>query len=196
MGRYQMTVVRPIGVRAQASIHWLSPEQKLYKRSFSGSYLRCVHPRLVQNVLYKLDEGSYESHAGGRSLAHLARSQSYWWPYIQNDAVEYVKKCDKYKKHAHNTHMSATDLHPIISLWPFAMWGLDIIGPFPKGSGKKRFLLVETNYFTKWVKVVPLVNIEELMWKLFFGRIQSLGSAFLRPLSRITIQELENTRLL
>ena len=61
-------------IRAKASKYWLSPEQKLYKRSFSGPYLRCVHPRLVQNVLYKLHEGSCGSHTGGRSLEHRARS--------------------------------------------------------------------------------------------------------------------------
>ena len=52
-------------VRAQASIYWLSPQQKLYKRSFSGPYLRCVHPRFVQNVLYELHEESCGSHTGG-----------------------------------------------------------------------------------------------------------------------------------
>ena len=33
--------------------------------------------------------------------------------------------------------------------WPFAQWGLDIVGPFPKAVGNKKYLLVGTDYFTK-----------------------------------------------
>uniref|UniRef100_A0A2N9FB78 Integrase catalytic domain-containing protein n=1 Tax=Fagus sylvatica TaxID=28930 RepID=A0A2N9FB78_FAGSY len=35
------------------------------------------------------------SHTGGRSLAHRAISQGYWWPYMQADALKYVRECDK-----------------------------------------------------------------------------------------------------
>lgn len=34
-------------IKAQAVRYWLSLDQKLYRKSFSGSYLRCVHPRKV-----------------------------------------------------------------------------------------------------------------------------------------------------
>ena len=36
---------------------------------------------------------------------------------------------------------------------------MDIVGPFPKAVGNKRWLLVDTDYFTKWVKTEPLANI-------------------------------------
>ena len=56
------------------------------------------------------------------------------------------------------------------SLWPFAQWGLDIIGPFPKAAGNKRYLLVGTDYFTKWVEVEPLANIRDADAKRFVWR--------------------------
>ena len=47
-------------------------------------------------------------------------------------------------------HSSAEGvLNPLSSLWPFAQWGLDIIGSFPKAIGNRRWLLVGTDYFTK-----------------------------------------------
>ena len=49
-----------------------------------------------------------------------------------------------------------------------AQWGLDIVGPFPKVVGNKRYLLVDTDYFTKWVKVKPLANIKDVDTKKFF----------------------------
>ena len=54
--------------------------------------------------------------------------------------------------------------------WSFAQWGLDIVGPFPKATRNKRFLLVSTDYFTKWVEAKPLANIRDADAKKFFWR--------------------------
>ena len=64
-------------VRRKATRYWLSENQKLYKRSFSGPYLLCVHPELTESILEELREGIYGSHIGGRSLAHRAFTQGY-----------------------------------------------------------------------------------------------------------------------
>jgi hypothetical protein len=34
--------------------------------------------------------------------------------------------------------------------WPFAVWGVDILGPFPRAVGGDRFLFVTIDKFTKW----------------------------------------------
>ena len=54
--------------------------------------------------------------------------------------------------------------------WPFAQWGLDIMGPFPIRRRQLKFLVVAIDYFTKWVKIEPLVtitekNIQNFVWK-------------------------------
>ena len=50
---------------------------------------------------------------------------------------------------------------PITTPWPFAQWGIDIMGTFPPGKKHVRFLVVAMNYFTKWVETKPLVTITE-----------------------------------
>lgn len=102
-------------VKAKANRYWLSSDDKLFRRSFSGPYLGCVHPKQVQEVLHELHEGSYGSHTGARSLAHHARSQNYWWPFMQKDALAYTKKCDKCQKHAPIIHQPNTKLTPLTS---------------------------------------------------------------------------------
>ena len=57
-------------VRRKAPQFWLSENQKLYKRSFSGPYLLCIHPEAVEFILEELHEGICGSHTGGRSLSH------------------------------------------------------------------------------------------------------------------------------
>nr|CAN83045.1 hypothetical protein VITISV_015525 [Vitis vinifera] len=61
----------------------------LYKRSFTGPYLRCLGHSEAQYVLAELHEGICGNHSGGRSLAHRAHSQGYYWPTMKKDAAAY-----------------------------------------------------------------------------------------------------------
>ena len=65
-------------VRRKAPQFWLSKDRKLYKRSFSGPYLLCVHPEASESLLEELHKGVYGSHTRGRSLSHRALTQGYW----------------------------------------------------------------------------------------------------------------------
>uniref|UniRef100_A0A2N9FM34 RNase H type-1 domain-containing protein n=1 Tax=Fagus sylvatica TaxID=28930 RepID=A0A2N9FM34_FAGSY len=157
-------------IRRKAARFWLSKDLKLYRRSFSGPYLLCVHPDIIEDLLYEIHEGICGSHTGGRSLAHRALTQGYWWPYMQKDAVDYVRKCDKCQRFSHSVHQPAGELQPLVSPWPFAQWGMDLVGPLPKATGNRRWLIVATDYFTKWVEAEPLANIRDrdsikFVWK-------------------------------
>ena len=74
----------------------LSKDKRLYRPSFGGPYLLCLHPRVVKGLLTELHEGICDSHMVGRSLVHRVMMQGFWWPNMQRDVVEYVKKCDWY----------------------------------------------------------------------------------------------------
>ena len=69
-----------------------------------------------------------------------------------------------------NIHQPGGVLNPLFSPWPFAQWGLDIVGPFLKAIGNKKYLLVGTDYFTKWVETEPLANIRDVDVKKFFWK--------------------------
>ena len=64
-------------IRWKAPRFWLSEDQKLYKQSFSGPYLLCIHLEALELILEELHEGIYGSHTEGRSLAHYAITQGY-----------------------------------------------------------------------------------------------------------------------
>ena len=65
-------------IQRKAPQLWLSEDQKLYKRSFSGLYLLYIHPEASELLLKELHEGICGSHTGGRSIAHRAITQGYW----------------------------------------------------------------------------------------------------------------------
>ena len=66
-------------IRRKTPRFWLSKDQKLYKRSFSGPYLLCIYPKASELLLEELHEGICGSHTGGRFIAHRAITQGYWW---------------------------------------------------------------------------------------------------------------------
>jgi hypothetical protein len=72
----------------------------------------------------------------------------------------------------------AAMLHPIIKPWSFHGWALDFIGQTHPASFKvHRFVLVATDYFTKWTEVVPLKNMthKELIHFILEHIIHRLG---------------------
>ncbi|XP_058087561.1 uncharacterized protein LOC131234655 [Magnolia sinica] len=59
-------------------------------------------------------------------------------------------------------HVPPEDLHQTVTSWPFTAWGLDVIGPInPPSSKGKQYILVATDYFSKWTEVIALRNVKE-----------------------------------
>ncbi|GKV10869.1 hypothetical protein SLEP1_g22179 [Rubroshorea leprosula] len=113
----------------------------LYKRSFSLPLLRCLSPYEVEYALREVHEGVCGSHVGARTLAHKVLRQGYYWPNMYKDATYFVQKCLKCQFFAHLTHQPAEELASLVAPWPFAQWGLDLLGPFVKGVGGVTHLL-------------------------------------------------------
>ncbi|GKU96676.1 hypothetical protein SLEP1_g9888 [Rubroshorea leprosula] len=98
-------------------------------------------------------------HVGARTLAHKVLRQGYYWPNMYKDATHFVQRCPKCQFFAHLTHQPAEELTNLVAPWPFAQWGLDLLGPFVKGVGGVTHLIVGVDYFTKWVEARPLSSL-------------------------------------
>jgi hypothetical protein len=92
-------------------------------------------------------------------LAHKSTRAGYYWPTMNKDSVRLVQHCDKCQRFARVMRNPPEKLSPITSPWPFAKWGVDIVGPMPPGKGKQRFLLVAVDYFTKWAEAEAFATI-------------------------------------
>ena len=67
----------------------------LYKRGFSMPYLKCVDEEEARYILEEVHGGICGDHAGFRSLVNKVVRAGYFWPTMQVDAAEIVKRCDK-----------------------------------------------------------------------------------------------------
>ena len=102
-------------IQRNATRFWLPEDHKLYRRFYSGPYLLCVHPEASELLLEELHKGICGSHTGGRSLSHQALTQGYWWPGMQKEALEYVRKCDQCQRFASSIHQPGRVLNPLSS---------------------------------------------------------------------------------
>ena len=103
----------------------------LYKRGFSMPYLKCVDEEEARYILEEIHGGVCNDHAGPRSLVNKVVRTRYFWPTMQVDAAEIVKRCDKCQRYGNVQRLPAERLTTIASPWPFAQWGIDIIDPLP-----------------------------------------------------------------
>jgi Integrase core domain. len=60
---------------------------------------------------------------------------------------------------ARQSHVPAQDLQTIPLSWPFAVWGLDMVGPFKKAPGGFTHLFVAVDKFSKWIEAKPVTTI-------------------------------------
>ena len=66
-------------------------------------------------------------------------------------------------------------LNPQGVLTPFEKWGMDIIGPIDLASNGKSYILVCTDYLTKWVEVKAMKHahdekVAEFLYEEIFTR--------------------------
>ncbi|CAN6728508.1 unnamed protein product [Malus baccata var. baccata] len=78
------------------------------------------------------------------------------------DAIRISRSCDKCQRYATIPHSPPEPLTPMISPWPFAQWGLDLIGPMPAGKGKVRYAIVAVDYFTNFTyqASTPMLHLQ------------------------------------
>ena len=85
-----------------------------------------------------------------RWLIHTCR---YYWPTIAADCVAYAKGCEACQMYGPFQKVPAKELHTIVKPWPFRGCAMDLIGEIHPPSSKCHvFIIVATNYFTKWVE--------------------------------------------
>ncbi|KAL5568572.1 hypothetical protein UlMin_025147 [Ulmus minor] len=69
--------------------------RKLYKKEFSSPSLLCLDEDRGKFTLEEVHAGVCGNHSSGRTLAHRILRQGYYWPTIQTDSLDFVRKCDK-----------------------------------------------------------------------------------------------------
>ena len=125
----------------------------LYRRRPNGVKLMCISREEGLKLLVEIHGGICGSHIGSRALAGKAFRQGFFWPTALQDATALVTKCEACEFHSKKLHQPAQALQTIPLSWPFSVWVLNTLGPFPRVVGGFEYLYVAIDKFTKWPEV-------------------------------------------
>jgi hypothetical protein len=123
--------------------------------------MRCITREEGCELLAEVHGGECGNHTSSRTLVGKTFRHGFYYPTALQDVVELVKTCKACQFHAKQIHMPAQMLQMIPPSWPFAVWGLDIVGTFPRAVGGYQFLYVAIDKFTKWPEATQVVKINK-----------------------------------
>jgi transposase InsO family protein len=146
-------------------------DDELYKRAASGVLQRCIPTPQGRELIRDIHAGVYGHHAAPRTLVGNAFRQGFYWPTAVVDANEVVRACEGCQFYARKTNLPAHVLQTIPVTWPFAVWGMDIVGPLRKAPRGYTHLLVVVNKLSKWIGARPITNLRAEQVVLFFTDI-------------------------
>ncbi|XP_004292234.1 PREDICTED: uncharacterized protein LOC101309906 [Fragaria vesca subsp. vesca] len=132
---------------------------KLYRRGYNLPNLKCVTAEEREVIMGEIHEEVCGIQNGSRSLAHKVLRTGFFWPNMGAMADRMSARCHKCHLHANEIHSPSIALSILLSPWPFAQWGLDLIGILPTAPGQFKYVIVAVDYFTKWVEAEPLGKI-------------------------------------
>ncbi|CAL8168058.1 unnamed protein product [Prunus armeniaca] len=119
--------------------------------------LRCLGKKEYMKVMREVHEAICGAHQGGRKMCWLIRRYGYFWPTMMKDCIEYSKGCEACQRQGSIQQTPSVPMNPFVKPWPFRGWALDLIGKIYLASGKQHcFIIVATDYFTKWVEAKPV----------------------------------------
>jgi hypothetical protein len=131
----------------------------MYRRGAIGVLMKCIHSAIGKQLLEEIHAGQCGVHAASRTLVGKVFRSGFYWPTAKNDAAELVQRCEACQFLSKQQHLLAQQLQTIPVTWPFACWGLDMIGPFKKAQGGYTHVLVAINKFTKWIEYKPIASL-------------------------------------
>lgn len=72
----------------------------LYKTYFYGTFLRCLDEKETNKAMEKLHDHLSGGHFNGKDFFHKLLGLGYYWPYMENDCILHIKKCEKYQENS------------------------------------------------------------------------------------------------
>lgn len=85
----------------------------VYKRGYDGVLLRCLEWSNQQMAMHTYLDGTCGGHFSGYSIAKWIINMGYYYPTMEQDYHDYVKKCIKCQQHTNLKYTPSQMLQPI-----------------------------------------------------------------------------------
>ena len=128
--------------------------------------LRVIKWTEVEPVLYMMHKHPTAGHLGTDAMYYKI-SDRYYWDQMYRDIQEYVKTCEECQRRQKGHRKEP--LHPIQIGRAFERVGIDLVGPLPITKQNNRYIIVATEYLTRWpeARAVPDASANTLAQFIF-----------------------------
>ena len=140
--------------------------------------IRLVVPKtFIENCLQMCHDDMGSGHMGFKKTWPKVRDRFYW-KNMYGDTYRWLKSCTICAKRKSPENLKI-GLNPInVAEYPFHMMGMDILGPLKQTINGNKYILVFTDYLTRWPEAFAIKNREaKTIAKVFINEIVSRHSA-------------------
>eukprot|EP00253_Pinus_taeda_P034168 PITA_34168 len=130
----------------------------LYRLSADSVLRRCLTHEEAERVLNDCHSGACGGHMSGYATAQKIVRAGYFWPSIFKDCFLAVRSCHECQIFQRKMRAPPAPLHPVVTVGPFAKWGIDYVTCNPRSAGGHGFIIVAIDYFTKWAELMPTLT--------------------------------------
>ncbi|MCO5607838.1 hypothetical protein L7F22_062039 [Adiantum nelumboides] len=112
----------------------------------------------IETILMSCHDGVCGGHFAQEITSRKILQAGFVWPSLHRDVQHWCKAC-KACQQAGDRKLSYGPRFPIFAYGPFEKWGIDAIGPLPRTSTGKQYILTATDYMTRWAEAASVARI-------------------------------------
>jgi len=130
------------------------------KRSARESFSQLVVPASLRfEILSNVHDHVAGAHFGVHKTFNKVKRR-YWWKGMFKDVEHWCKSCTECSMRKSPRNSKKAPLLPIPVENAFDRVAVDVLGPFPPSHKGNRYIVVFSDYLTRWVEAFPVPSVE------------------------------------